>query len=311
MSSTSRVILFATASAWANGIPEDAPVFEILKSRGLEPRFAIWDDPAVRWDEARGVVIRSIWDYHRKEAQFRAWLDRLEGEGIDVRNPVPMIRWNMDKHYLRDMADAGAAIPATRWFARGQKPSMAALMAECGWRRAVIKPAVSAGARDTWVVDAAQRRGDDREGGLFLSVEGSEARLHELLERHAMLIQEYLDVIETDGEWSLLWFRGAFSHAIVKRPRPGDFRIQVQHGGIYEAARPTDAMIETARQWSAIAARACNPPCHTVATYERYDFVVHPERGPLLMEAELIEPHLYLSYGSGATERFAMSVAGQ
>lgn len=264
---------------------DDRPLLSALWRLGVEAEPAIWDDPAVGWESYDAAVIRSAWDYHLSPAAFLAWLARLEALGLPVWNPAPVVRANLDKAYLKELAAAGVAVTPTAWVAKGSRTDLDALLAARGWDDAVVKPSVSASAFRTSRI----RRG--REGG--------QAALDEVLAHADALVQPFLPEIESEGEWSFIFLGGEFSHAVLKSPRAGDFRVQQEHGGRAERREPPPGLLIQARD----AAIAGPRPC----LYARVDGV---RRGGelLVIELELIEPFLFLSYAPGAAEKLAAAI---
>ena len=199
-------------------------VLDELRRLGVDAEPAVWDSPDVDWGAFEGVVLRAVWDYHRKADAFRAWLARREAEGAALWNPAPVVRGNMVKSYLRALAGAGVPVVETEWVARGDARSLDEILAERGWDRAVVKPVVSASAFLTRRV----ARGEA----------GADAALAEVLAHSDAMVQPYLPEIEDEGEWSFVFLDGEFSHAVVKTPARGDFRVQAEHGGAAARREP-------------------------------------------------------------------------
>jgi len=265
---------------------DDRPLLRALAARGLDAAPVVWDTPGVPWSGFRALVMRSAWNYHAKPRAFTAWLTMLKERGIPLWNPVPVVRWNMHKRYLRDLERAGVAVPATEWVARGDPRPLRTLLATRGWNDAIVKPAISASATDTW-----RTTGD---------AVADDARFLELAGRRDVLVQPAIPEVAANGEWSLMYLDGAFSHAMLKRPRAGDFRVQAEHGGTAERLEPPAALVAAG---SAVVAAI---PGDWI--YARVDGV-ETARGFVLMELELIEPVLFLSESEGAAERLAAAVA--
>jgi glutathione synthase/RimK-type ligase-like ATP-grasp enzyme len=281
-------LALATYAALPALTADDALLLPELARLGISARAAVWDDPTARWDDFDAVVIRSCWDYHRKPAAFQAWVRRLEAFGLRVLNPPAVLRWNADKRYLRDLASAGVPVIPTVWIDQGARTSLAEILSAHGWSDVVVKPAVSASAHQTWRVAAADAT-------------DVQPRFSALAALGHVLVQPFVDEIRTTGEWSLVFLGGAFSHAVVKRPRDGDFRVQSEHGGSYTAAAPPEALIDAAR-----AALAAAPgPC----VYARVDGCV-VDGVFRLMELELLEPGLFLATSPEAPRRFGRAIAG-
>jgi hypothetical protein len=257
-----------------------------LRGRDSYVEALVWDDPGVRWAELDALVLRSCWDYHQRPAEFLAWMERLQREGVKVWNPPALVRWNSHKSYLRDLEAAGVAVLPTAWLSRATPRDLHALLEERGWREAVVKPAVSASAHGTW------RTGLDR-------ATEDQPRLDELLSHAEVLVQPLAPEVSRDGEWSFVFLGGEYSHAVLKRPAAGDFRVQRELGGSEAALEPPPALLVQAR---AVTAR---PPGSWL--YARVDGI---DRGGALtlLELELIEPVLFLGMEVGAARRFASAI---
>lgn len=259
------------------GIPDltadDQLLATALHDLGADVRAVVWDDADVDWASFDAVVLRSTWDYHLRIDEFLAWLDRLEACGANVWNPVPVVRWNANKTYLRELDVP--QVP-TVFVARGG--DVGAVLRERGWERAVVKPTVSATAFETHVVDVGRASA-----------------------RHAtrdVLVQPFVDEIVRDGEWSVLFFGGAYSHAVLKRAKAGDFRVQNDFGGTAERREPPPEVLDGARRILDAA---------PATLYARVDGVAI-DGVFTLMELELIEPALFLGQDAEAPGRMARVV---
>jgi glutathione synthase/RimK-type ligase-like ATP-grasp enzyme len=246
-----------------------------------------WDDAAARWPDAAGVVVRSTWDYFERMPEFLAWLDRLERDGVRTFNPVAVIRENLDKTYLRALAAGGAPVVPTVWLEKGDLRPASELLADVPWDDVVVKPSVSAGA---WRTRKTTRRALLEDGGY----------LHEVLRDSHALVQPFLREVAEEGEWSFVYFGGRFSHAVVKRAKEGDFRVQWTHGGTHRARTPSDSLRRQADGVAARLPREC--------LFARVDGVDLGGRFTL-MEVEMIEPYLFLGESEGSAERFAAALA--
>ena len=267
-------VALVTCAALPNIYEDERELVPMLAARGVEARAAVWDDPSVAWGAFDAIVIRSTWDYFKKKSEWDAWLARVEGV-TRVANAASLVRWNADKRYLRDLEARGVAIVPTVFCEPGARASLASIVAEKGWSRAVVKPAVSGGAFRTHRFDAQ-------------GAAAHEADLAAILATGAALVQPYLEEIERDGEHSLLFFDGDFRFAVRKVPARGDYRVQPEFGGVFERVVPEPWLVERARAVIAACAECVCPPL-----YARIDGV-RRDRDFWLMEAELIEPYLYL-----------------
>lgn len=279
-------IAFATCRIWPALTPDDQIAAEALERRGIEVIPAIWDDPGVHWRDFDLIVLRSMWDYYLKPAEFFAWLDHLEQSGTRVVNPVALARWNANKRYLRELQHAGAPVIPTVWVEPGQQFDLRSFAEAQGWRELIVKPVVSAGAHNTRRFGA-----EDLDAA---------ARWHsDLLAAGTVLVQKYQPEIVRDGEWSLIFIDGQFRHAVVKRAVAGDFRVQEEHGGTTELVTAPDSLIAEAR--------AIVDGLNHDWLYARVDGVRTPD-GFRLMELEVLEPGLFFLNQPSSAEVFADAV---
>ncbi|RTQ47143.1 hypothetical protein EJV47_19795 [Hymenobacter gummosus] len=282
----------ALARYAATGVDdEDHRLAATLRSRGHEVTFAVWSDAAVRWEAYDAVVLKSPWDYFDRPAAFHRWLDELDSRGVRLLNPTHIVRQNADKSYLREMEQAGVPIVPTRWLPRGSRVDTAALLAELGAEKLVLKPTVSGGAKDTFALTAAE-------------AEAATAQLQALVDEYDFMAQPFLPQIQTSGEWSLVFFGGELSHCLRKTPKAGDFRVQHLFGGGIHAETPPAAI----QQQAADIVRRFAPGC----LYARVDGVEAEGGAFWLMELELIEPFLYLETGGPAAyQRYTEALEAQ
>jgi glutathione synthase/RimK-type ligase-like ATP-grasp enzyme len=276
---------FVTYSGAAGLTEDDQLAAEALRRSGTRVDAIVWDDAAVPWEQYDALVLRSTWDYHKKSPSFITWLARIESAGVPLWNPVGLIRWNMDKTYLRTLAGKGVPVTPTEWLAMGAKSDLATILEKTGWDRAVVKPTLSATAFLTWVTSPAQAKND-------------QSKLNEMTQRGGVLVQRFEDSI-SDGEWSLVFFRGDWSHSVLKVPLVGDFRVQKEYGGSSVPAAAPDRVIETAKR---VLAEVEFP-----WLYARVD-LVDARDGVRLMELEMLEPDLFLRHSAGAADRFASAI---
>jgi glutathione synthase/RimK-type ligase-like ATP-grasp enzyme len=283
-------IAFATSKEWPDLTPDDRTLLRPLADRGLKAEPAVWSDPNYPWRDCDAVVIRSCWDYHLRSEEFLRWIAFLESSGCSVWNPPAMIRWNADKSYLRSLENKGIPIVPTLWCEPGETLSLADALREQGWAKAVIKPRISATAHRTQLVEAK-------------NAEAGQSLFEELAAGPGVMVQEFMNSIVSEGEWSLIFFGGQFSHAVLKTAKPGDFRVQNDFGGKSQVADPPVHVLECAIR----AVRAVGD-----TLYARVDGVVDRARNEhqfRIMELELIEPALFLSSHPAATSRFADAIA--
>jgi glutathione synthase/RimK-type ligase-like ATP-grasp enzyme len=289
-------IEFATSADLPDLTPDDLIAVEALRARGMRVEPIVWSAPARvddqdRFDDAPprpdAVLIRSCWDYHLRSGAFRAWIARLESRGVRVINAPALLLWNLHKSYLADLQAHGIAAVPTALTRRGETRTLRDIIDAAGWAEAVVKPAVSLSAWQTWRVparDAAEH----------------EDRFERLRSAGDVLVQQFLPQVTSDGEWSLMFFGDRFSHAVRKLPKNGDFRVQSEHGGSATAEIPAARLIDDA-------ARALNAlPVRPV--YCRIDGVIVGGVF-VVMEVECIDPVLFFEQHPPAAEHFADAVA--
>lgn len=279
-------IAFVTWSGAPAATADDELAATALRELGVHVTAVPWTDRSVTWSDFDAVVLRSCWDYHVRFGRFRRWIDRLDGEGVALWNPPPLVRWNWSKSYLRDLESSGVAVVPTRWVSAGEPVSLGGLLDEEGWEAAVVKPAVSASARGTWRTGQDDRQAD-------------QARFLRQAARGDLMVQPFLPEIVSGGEWSFVYVDGDCTHAVRKLPAPGDFRVQEEFGGRIRAESPPAPL-----RAQADAVVATLPPGWLYARVDGID-----ARGRLLLlELELIEPSLYLRHSPAAATRLATAL---
>jgi glutathione synthase/RimK-type ligase-like ATP-grasp enzyme len=259
---------------------DDRLLLPELTRAGIRAEPAVWSNDHIDWSRFSSVVIRSCWDYHHRPQEFLEWLGQVEQLRIPIWNNPNLIRWNHDKVYLRDLEAKGFPVVPTVWIDTNNPVDLPSLLQSRSWDRAVVKPRVSASGHLTVLIGTDFSHQAD-------TIFGADS---------GVLVQPYLPEIETKGEWSLLFFNKQYSHAVLKRPQSGEFRVQVEHGGSFEAATPPGSFIEVAQ---AVVDSIPEP-----LLFARVDGVSVDGRFTL-MELELIEPYLFFSADRSAARRFA------
>lgn len=256
------------------------PQAEALREAGASVEAVRWtsDEELTGYDLVLPLV---AWGYHKEYPRWLAQLERWEQAGVRIVNPVPVLRWNGDKAYLAELGEKGVATVPTLSFDALSDENIAAAREEFGTTELVIKPAISASAFGTHRLGAADT--------VPVEVRG-----------WRMLVQPWLGNIVSSGEYSLIFFDGAFSHCLSKVPRPGEFRVQPEWGGIIQRCDPPQGSIELA-----LAALAAAP---ARTTYARVDIVVGNDGALLVIELELIEPALFMAEAPDSRPRFAAAV---
>ncbi len=278
-------VALATSSNYPNLTDDDRLLLEPLAQHNIQAEPAIWNNASRDWSSYHAVVLRSCWDYHLQPERFLRWIADLEALRISVFNSAGIIRWNFNKTYLRNLEAQSIAVVPTLWPEHGDQASLVDKLREMAWSKAVVKPRISATAYRTQLVTPE-------------NAVSAQALFDDLRQGPGVMLQKFMDGIATEGEWSLMFFAGAFSHAVIKCPKPGDFRVQNDFGGTAHPADPPPHVLAAATQ----AVQSVAP-----TLYARVDGVV--DEGQFrLMELELIEPALFLSEHKAAPPRFADAI---
>jgi glutathione synthase/RimK-type ligase-like ATP-grasp enzyme len=255
-----------------------------LARMGWEIEEVSWRRQNVCWDDYDLVVIRSPWDYSNHPQEFMRVLEQIDCSKASLANPLSIVRWNLDKVYLRALETQGIPIVPTLWLKKLTQDDIATAFEHFAATKLVLKPTLGAGARNT-----------------FRLARGASAeRAVQALQTQPVMVQPYLDSIVELGEYSLFYFGGDFSHCVRKLPKPGDFRVQEEHGGLISSCPAPPSLLEAAqRVLDAIGG---------VLLYARVDFVWLSADIPVVIEVELIEPSLYFNYDERSPDRFAYAL---
>lgn len=265
---------------------DDQLLYQALKQAGLSVEIAVWDDPVVDWSRYAMCVIRSTWDYVPRRAEYLGWAERV-AEKTTLWNSPELLRWNTDKTYLKDLEDQGLPVVPTGWLPAGTDASAFQCPEGSLWDELVIKPTISASGQDTFRIKASG-------WGEALS------QIQPLLSERELMVQPFMRTVQTIGEYAFLFFNGRFSHAILKRPKAGEFRVQEHFGGNNQPIQPTLAQLQFAQQ--------VMDQLPAATLYARVD-AIEDENGQLLVsEVELTEPSMYLSQDANAPGRFVEAI---
>jgi glutathione synthase/RimK-type ligase-like ATP-grasp enzyme len=258
---------------YASGVEdEDQILLDFLKKKGLNISREVWNDPMVNWAQYDLAVLKSPWDYFDRIDEFYTWLNKLGDLDLRLLNPSEIVKWNSDKHYLKDIAAASLRVTPTLYFEKGEEPELSDCFTKLETDIIIVKPCISGGSKNT-----IKLRKDD--------VVEFTPQIHHFLTEEAYMAQPFLPEIESGGEWSFLFLNGKFSHHLLKRAKPGDFRVQHYLGGSIHTEPAPIHLLQAAEKYSDQFAKNC--------LYARVDGVeVNGEF--MLMELELIEPFLFL-----------------
>ena len=251
----------------------DRMVIEPLNARGWLVEEVSWRDESINYDDYDVVVVRSTWDYQQDAEAFLACLQRIENSSATLENSFATMKWNLNKTYLRDLENDGVKIVPTLWLTDYDHEVVESAFSEFDSETVVIKPCVSANADDTFRFTKSQ-------------LVGLQSKFTELFANRDAMVQPFLTSIVENGEYSLFYFAGSYSHAILKTPEADDFRVQEEHGGQLKLIDASPALKSTADK--TLQALPDMP------LYARVDLAEYAGEFKL-MEVELIEPSLYFN----------------
>lgn len=303
-------IALVTSSALPDLHEDDAPLLGALADRGHEAAPVVWDDPSVDWSTFDLAVIRSTWDYSQRQAEFHEWASKAASQ-TRLLNPLAAVRWNTDKHYLRELEAAGIPVVPTMWLEADRHLSSRALHTRFpAHGDFVIKPAVSAGSLDTGrytAIDAVSRALAIQHARRLLAAD------------RTVMVQRYLTSVDRDGERAHVFIDGEYSHTALKAALLDGPDVATR--GLYKEERmsPTSASpeeVEMAHEVIRTARRLLTERSDGVAEpspllFARVDVVSADDGHPVLMELELVEPSLFLSLADGALDRLADAVVAR
>ena len=262
---------------------EDGLVKSALEKKGLKVIRKSWDAKDFDWTQSRYAIFRSTWDYFDRFDEFFSWFEKTR-KVLEFINCPEIIYWNLDKHYLNDLKQSNINIPPTIFIEKGEQQSLNELFEKTEWTKAVLKPAIAGAARETFLIKKDEHLKYEKE-------------LQRLIKKETMLFQEFQHQIQSKGEMSLMMIDGKFTHAVLKKVKSGDFRVQDDFGGTVVQYVPNKEEISFAEK--AIAA------CPKETTYGRVDIFYDNENCLSLGELELIEPELWFRENLTAADKLA------
>jgi glutathione synthase/RimK-type ligase-like ATP-grasp enzyme len=260
----------------------DQMLFDPLRAVGWLAEEVSWRKTDVDWNNYDAVVIRTSWDYQDDVDGFMACLQRIEASSAQLQNSLKIVEWNISKSYLKDLQNQGINIVPTLWFDSFSLPELQLGFSHFNTSEIVLKPLVSANADHTYRLTAD-------------NLKEQAAQLKAVFAEREFMLQPFLPGIVDEGEYSLFYFAGHYSHSILKQPGLGDFRVQEEHGGQLKSIQPCEDMLTTARH--------CLAALPADVLYARIDLVRHKNEFAVI-EIELIEPSLYFNMDAESPQRF-------
>ncbi|MBN2638329.1 MAG: hypothetical protein JXR65_04510 [Bacteroidales bacterium] len=272
-------------------MPYDQEVMDRLRKQKLVCDVLFWEDLLGVEPESlqkyQLIVFRTVWNYYKNAERFRILLDVLKASGVPTANPLDIISWNMEKGYLKTLMEEGYDVIPTVFCYNDPEVAFAGVQ-NMNWEKMVLKPMISGGSYHTFVLNADDRITFDQ-------------YIKEYYQNRPFMLQEFLPAI-AEGEVSTLTFANGFTYSVTKVPKPGDYRVQFQHGGQYRAHETPEELLQIANRLFVRHGRR--------TLYQRLDGVWHNGKF-LIMEVELLEPDLYLNLSEEALQSFTDSIVKQ
>jgi hypothetical protein len=272
---------------------DDASFFDVydsllhapLAELGWQAYDISWRDQTVDWNDYDAVIIRSPWDYQDHFEEFLQVLEKIQQSKALLANPLDLVKWNINKRYLAELEKKSVELVPTIWGNQLSNEQLMSAFSHFKTEKLIIKPGISAGAFDTFLLDQQQAQKKSKE-------------LVSLFNQREFMIQPFMQNIVDEGEFSLFYFNHQYSHCILKSPKQDDFRVQEEYGGRLTSITPEDHL----KQAAELALKAIPYD----ALYARLDFV-RTGSGFAIMEAELIEPSLYFNMDPLSATRFSQA----
>ncbi|MDF9798674.1 glutathione synthase/RimK-type ligase-like ATP-grasp enzyme [Catalinimonas alkaloidigena] len=265
----------------------DRLTFEPLQALGWQVEEVSWRNESADWNQYDAVVIRTTWDYQDDPPAFMKVLEQIESSEAQLHNSLELVRWNLSKTYLKELEEKGIAIVPTLWDQKFSPENFRGWAKSLEKQELIVKPVISANADFTY----------------RLAVNTSDVELEKIapdFQQRPFMVQPFMKSIVEEGEYSLFFFGGNYSHTVLKRPKRQDFRVQEEHGGKIEAVEAHEKLLNTACQ----VMEAITPQ----PLYARVDLINNQYDEYVLIEVELIEPSLYFEYCKKSPGLFAQAL---
>lgn len=278
---------FLSMDSLEDYVSYDHLAMDALRQLGWRAEEVSWRKKDVDWNQYDIVLIRTPWDYQQEPEAFLTVLEAIENSTARLENSLELVKWNLNKQYLRELEEKGAMIVPTLWDQAFTVENFSQWASVFSASELIVKPLVSANADHTY----------------RLPPESADAQLVKLIPIFAsrpFMVQPFMPAVISEGEFSVFFFGENYSHTILKTPKPADFRVQEEHGGTIKAVEPEPQLLDTARQ----ILKLISPK----PLYSRIDLVRTEKNQFALMEVELIEPSLYFSYSEPSAALFADTV---
>ena len=270
----------------SNVLREDELVINALKEKNLSVVKKDWNDSIFDWETTRSILFRSTWDYFDKFELFKKWFNKTKNKCLMI-NSTETIEWNIDKRYLLDLQEHQIPIPNSEFIKRGSSIDLSLLMQKKNWNEIVVKPTISGAAKNTY-------RLKEEEIIQFGPT------WEKLIYKEDFIVQEFQNNVITEGEVAMIVIGGKFTHAVLKKAKEGDFRVQDDFGGSIAIYNPSEEMVKLAEK--------CTRILTPIPSYARVDIIWDNLRELAVSELELIEPELWFRLNPNAAQKLAHHV---
>ena len=270
----------------SNVLREDELVINALKEKNLSVVKKDWNDSIFDWETTRSILFRSTWDYFDKFELFKKWFNKTKNKCLMI-NSTETIEWNIDKHYLLDLQEHQIPIPNSEFIKRGSSIDLLLLMQKKNWNEIVVKPTISGAAKNTY-------RLKEEEIIQFGPT------WEKLIYKEDFIVQEFQNNVISEGEVAMIVIGGKFTHAVLKKAKEGDFRVQDDFGGSIAIYNPSEEMVKLAEK--------CTRILTPIPSYARVDIIWNNLMDLAVSELELIEPELWFRLNPNAAQKLAQHV---
>ena len=269
-----------------NVLREDELVINALEGKDLSVIKKDWNDPNFNWNNTRSVLFRSTWDYFDNFEQFKKWFDKTRNTCLMI-NSSETIEWNLDKHYLLDLQKHQIPIPNSEFIQRESSVDLSLLMQEKNWNEIVVKPTISGAAKNTY-----RLKKED--------INQFDSTWKKLTYQEDFIVQEFQNNVIKKGEVAMMVIGGKYTHAVLKKAKEGDFRVQDDFGGSIAKYSPSEKMVKLAEK--------CTGILSAIPSYARVDIIWDNSGDLAVSELELIEPELWFRLNPNAAQKLAEHV---
>ena len=270
----------------SNVLREDELVINALKEKNLYVVKKDWNDSIFDWETTRSILFRSTWDYFDKFELFKKWFNKTKNKCLMI-NSTETIEWNIDKHYLQDLQEHQIPIPNSEFIKRGSSIDLSLLMQKKNWNEIVVKPTISGAAKNTYRLKEVE-------------IIQFGPTWEKLIYKEDFIVQEFQNNVITEGEVAMIVIGGKFTHAVLKKAKEGDFRVQDDFGGSIAKYNPSEEMVKLAEK--------CTRILTPIPSYARVDIIWDNLMDLAVSELELIEPELWFRLNPNAAQKLANHV---